>query len=53
VSRGGAKGIFFKVGWNWTGLELRFVIGIQTGLGLRLFKKKMKNLAKKKKKKEA
>ena len=27
-------GIFFRMGWNWTELELRFVIGIQTSLGL-------------------
>jgi hypothetical protein len=36
---GAEPGIFFRVGWNWTGLELRFVIGIQTRLGLGLFKK--------------
>ncbi len=34
--------IFFKVDWNWTRLELRFVIRIQTGLGFVLFKKKLK-----------
>jgi hypothetical protein len=39
---GAKQRIFFRVGWDWTGLELGFVIGIQTGLGLGLFKKKLK-----------
>ena len=50
---GGKQRIFFRVGWNWIGLELGFVIGIQTGLGLGLFKKKIKNLSIKKKKRKA
>ena len=41
----GASGIFFRMGWNLIGLELRFVIEIQTRLGLGLFKKKKKKLA--------
>jgi hypothetical protein len=51
---GAKQRIFFRVGWDWTGLELGFVIGIQTGLGLGLFKKKkIKNLSIKKKKRKA
>ena len=41
-NKGGARN-FFRVGWNWTRLKLGFVIGIQTGLGLGLFKKKKKS----------
>jgi hypothetical protein len=32
--------IYFRVGWNWTRLELGFVIEIQNGIRLGLFKNK-------------
>ncbi len=51
-NRGGSRN-FFRVGLNWIGLELGFVIGIQTGLGLGLglgLFRKVHYLIKKKKK---